>query len=69
GWHSRRITGGAEIGNEAPHADAIEYGRRPFRPGPPIAPIRRWVERKIQPPPEQLEHVAWLVQRSIHRRG
>lgn len=69
GWHSRRIDGGAEIGNDAPHADAIEYGRRPGRPGPPIEPIRRWVERKIQPPPQQLEQIAWLVQRSIHHRG
>ena len=69
GWSFQRITGGAEVGNDAPHADAIEHGRRPYRPGPPIEPIRRWVERKLQPPADQLEQIAWRVRNAIHRRG
>jgi len=69
GWSVQPLSGGAEIGNDAPHADAIEYGRRPGRPGPPIAPIRGWVARKIAPPPEQLDRVAWAVRDKIHRDG
>ena len=69
GWGHHRIPGGAEVGNDAPHADAIEHGRRPGRPGPPLAPIRRWVERKIQPPPEQLDRIAWAIRDKIHREG
>jgi hypothetical protein len=44
-WSYRRISGGAELGNSAPHAPVIEHGRRPNRPGPPLAPILAWVIR------------------------
>lgn len=69
GWSAQPTSDGAKVGNDAPHADAIEYGRRPGRPGPPIAPIRTWVERKIAPPPEELEQVAWAVRNKIHHDG
>ena len=69
GWRNQRTPTGGKVGNEAPHAQAIEEGRRPNRPGPPLAPIRRWVERKIQPPPEQLDRIAWAIRNKIHREG
>jgi hypothetical protein len=78
GWDARPIPGGAELFNDAPHAAAIEYGRRPGRPGPPLTPILAWVRRQLvgrstggRPPlaDEDAVGVAWLIQRRIHARG
>ena len=46
-WKAERVPGGAELRNDAPYAAVIEYGRRPGRPGPPLAPILAWVHRKL----------------------
>lgn len=73
GWKHRRIPRGAELGNDAPHAPVIEYGRRPNRPGPPLAPIREWVYRKLvatgQVAEEDADGLAFVIRRAIHRRG
>ena len=37
----------AELRNDTPYAGIIERGRRPGRPGPPLAPIFAWVSRKL----------------------
>lgn len=47
-WSASPVPGGAELGNSAPYAAVIEYGRRPGRPGPPLQPIIAWVNRKMR---------------------
>lgn len=73
GWGHRRIRGGAELGNNTPHAPVLEHGRRPGRPGPPLAPILAWVRRKLVANGEveeaDAEHVARLIRWEIHHRG
>ena len=72
-WTAARIPRGAEMGNSAPYAPTIEYGRRPGRPGPPLAPILGWVERKLvrggAVPPGAAYPVAVAIREHIHRRG
>lgn len=68
-FHARRTADGAVMINDAPYAHVIEYGRRPMQPGPPFDPIRKWVAVKLQVPEEELDRVAWLVQRKIHVKG
>jgi hypothetical protein len=72
-WKAAPIAKGATLANDAPHAATIEYGRRPNRPGPPLAPIREWVRRKLvgngEVAEEDAEHVAFLIRLSIHRKG
>lgn len=72
-WSHRRIPKGAELGNSAPYADVIEHGRRPGRPGPPLAPIEEWVERKLVPnglvEAKDAKSVAYAIRRSIHIKG
>lgn len=47
-WTTRARSDGAELRNDAPYAAVIERGRRPGRPGPPLAPIFAWVNRKLR---------------------
>lgn len=47
-WNHRARKDGAELRNDAPYAAVIERGRRPGRPGPPLAPIFAWVNRKLR---------------------
>lgn len=47
-WSHRRRSWGAEVGNTAPYAPVLEWGRRPGRPGPPLAPIYEWVQRHFR---------------------
>jgi len=47
-WVAAPTPDGAELRNNAPYAGVIEYGRRPGRPGPPLAPIYEWVQRKLR---------------------
>lgn len=47
-WSAAPLPTGAELGNSAPYAPVIEYGRRPGRAGPPIMPIYEWVQRKFR---------------------
>lgn len=55
--------------NDAPHAAVIEHGRRPGAKPPPLAPIVRWVERKLGIPAPASLRVARSVQMAIARRG
>jgi hypothetical protein len=72
-WKHHRIPGGAELVNDAPYAGVIEYGRRPKRPGPPLAPILEWVERKLvargEVEPEKALATAKRIRALIHQRG
>lgn len=47
GWKARRIAGGAETRNDAPHAGIMEHGRRPGQRRPPLEPILAWVRRRF----------------------
>jgi hypothetical protein len=84
GWQTggalRATPSGVEVVNDAPYAGVIEWGRRPGRPGPPLAPIREWVARKLartgKVRPEQgetlddaIDRVAMLIRNKLHARG
>ena len=73
GWDHRILPDGAELFNDAPHAAVMEYGRRPMRPGPPLAPILDWVLNKLVPngvvEEWEADDAAFLIRRAIHRRG
>lgn len=60
---------GPELRNDTPYAAVLEHGRRPNRPGPPVAPIREWVARKLGLSGAELERVAWAIRTAIHKRG
>lgn len=60
---------GPELRNDTPYAPVLEHGRRPGRPGPPVAPIREWAARKLGLSGAELDRVAWAVRNAIHRRG
>ena len=47
-WKALQTEDGAELVNDAPYAAVIEHGRRPGKPGPPLAPIYEWVQRKLR---------------------
>lgn len=70
---SKATKDGAELRNNAPYAAVIEYGRRPMRPGPPLAPILAWVESKLvrngQVEPGDAWWVAESIRRHIHIKG
>lgn len=72
-WRARPLHNGAELRNDVPYAGVIEYGRRPGRPGPPLAPILEWVERKLVANGEvemgDAEWVARLIRNHIHIHG
>lgn len=72
-WGAQAIPEGAVLENTAPYAGIIEHGRRPNRPGPPLAPILGWVMRKLVRSGEVTEAeapgVAFLIRRSIHEHG
>ncbi len=73
GWAVVVIQGGFQLHNAAPHAAIIEFGRRPGRPGPPLAPIREWVQRQLVGngviAAKEADSVAFLIRRKIHRDG
>jgi len=72
-WKAERVPGGAELRNDAPYAAVIEYGRRPGRPGPPLAPILAWVHRKLvangQVQEKDAEEAARDIRDKIHFAG
>ena len=47
-WSAHAVPRGAAVENTAPYAAVLEHGRRPNRPGPPLAPIYAWVQRKMR---------------------
>lgn len=72
-FRTRKLTDGAELRNDAPHAPIIEYGRRPGAAGPPLEPIRAWVVRKLVPAgavePDDVDSAAFAIRQAIHDRG
>ena len=72
-WKARReaYSGGwqVHIFNTAPYAGVIEYGRRAGARMPPRSAIAAWVTRKLRIPFPQADSVAFLIARSIKRRG
>lgn len=73
GWGHRAIPEGAVLYNDAPYAPAIEHGRRPGQPGPPLAPIKAWVQRKLvaegKVAPEDVDSAAYAIRNAIRERG
>lgn len=69
GFRVVMASGGAQLRNDTPYAAVIEYGRRPNRPGPPLDPIRRWVERKLGLTGPEADRAAFAIRRAIHQRG
>lgn len=62
-FEKRMVPNGVNVDNSAPHADIIEFGRRPGAPGPPVAAIQAWMDVK------GIEGSARAIARAIHRRG
>lgn len=52
-----------------PYAAVMELGRRPGKPGPPLAPIKEWVRRKLGLQGKELDSAAFLIRRKIHVKG
>lgn len=69
GFRVAMNTTGPELRNDTPYAAVIEHGRRPMRPGPPVAPIRQWAARKLGLSGAELDRVAWAIRNAIHKRG
>jgi hypothetical protein len=57
------------IGSPLPYAIVMEEGRRPGARMPPVDAIKLWVVRKLKVPPQEADSVAFLVARSIARKG
>lgn len=69
-----------QLRNDTPYAGVIEHGRRPNRPGPPLAPIVDWVRRKMlgmkrpgkRPSATtvhweaEIESIAWAIKQATH---
>lgn len=55
----------------APHARAVEFGRRPgvMPPWGEGSPLHKWVERKLGVGGERSVSVSFLIARAIARRG
>ena len=69
GWKVRKITDGVVLANDAPYAGVIEFGRRAGAPGPPLAPIQEWVNRKFPGTDAEKRSLAFVIRRSIHEKG
>lgn len=69
GFQVAQGTAGPELRNNTPYAAVIEHGRRPGRPGPPLAPILLWVNRKLGVRGPDGDRLAWAIRNAIHRRG
>ncbi len=68
-WYIEDTEEGATLYNNSPHAPVIEAGRRKGAKMPPVNLIAAWVRRKgIASGPEALG-VAFVIARSISKRG
>lgn len=56
-----------EFGANAKHAIYVHEGTKPH--WPPHDPIRQWVHKKLNPPADQIDEIAYMVQRKIAREG
>jgi hypothetical protein len=58
------------VGAGAKHAEWVHEGTKPRDKFPPVAPIRRWVKKKLAiADPQEIKRVAFLIARSIKERG
>jgi hypothetical protein len=57
------------VGSPQPYAPVMEEGRRPGAKMPPVDAIKLWVVRKLGIPPEEADGVAFVIARSIARKG
>jgi hypothetical protein len=57
------------VGSPQPYAPVMEEGRRPGAKMPPVDAIKIWVVRKLGVPPEEADGVAFVIARSIARKG
>jgi hypothetical protein len=58
-----------EVYSPLVYAPVMEFGRRPGARMPPIDPIQRWVRRKLGLRSSEARGVAFVIARSIGRRG
>ena len=72
-WKSIRLTAlnsmGVLIGNKAPYAMNIDYGRRSGSRPPPVAAITRWVQIKMGLPYPEAKKRAYPIAKLIGQRG
>lgn len=73
GWEAQPTDDGWDgwdVFNTVPYSGVIELGRRPMRPGPPLAPILEYVRRKdLGGSDEANERIARALREKIHRNG
>jgi hypothetical protein len=60
---------GQVMSPDVPKAFVMEEGRRPGAKFPPVDAIKLWVVRKLGIPPEEADGVAFVIARSIARKG
>lgn len=60
---------GVLVGNKAPYAGVVEYGRRKGSKRPPREPIARWAQRKFGIPYPEAKRAAFAIARAISRNG
>ena len=58
-----------QVGTPLVYGIVMEEGRKPGAKMPPVDAIKLWVVRKLGIPPEDADSVAFLVARSIARKG
>lgn len=71
-WAVRVDATGAVLEDTAPYAAVLEYGRRPWRPGPPLQPIYEWVRRKnrrTSMTANEAMKLAIVIRRKLHENG
>ena len=57
------------VGSPLPYAIVMEEGRKPGAKMPPVDAIKLWVVRKLGIPAQEADSVAFLVARSIAKKG
>lgn len=68
-WYVQDTAEGVTIFNNTPYASVIEAGRRKGSKMPPINLIAEWVRRKGIGTKEEAKGIAFVIARSIARKG
>lgn len=66
-WDVQKVDEGADLYNDTPYAGAVEAGSRPH--WPPEDPIKRWVERVINPPEDEVDGITYAIRKKIAEEG
>jgi hypothetical protein len=69
GWSAEATNDGARVWNKVKYAGVIEHGRRKGARQPPQKPIAHWLQRRAGLSEEEAKRMAFVVARSIKRRG